>query len=106
MTVCITILSQSAARLPRRWIAGCYLAVLAEFISKSGLVTGAQKFRLLDPLIARDAPLKPSQTRIDPFDVGDTPCRDLGKAGDALFAEQCGELRAEALDACEIVATG
>src|SRR5690349_6582121 len=72
----------------------------AEALFEPGGVAVSQQARLRDPVVAADTPLKTSQLRVDPVDIGVAPTGDLVEAGDAQFAQRRGELGAKALDAC------
>ena len=82
------------------------LSVSAEFLGEAGFVACGEQFGLLDPLIAGDAPGETAELRIDAGHVLLAPRGDLGEGGDPEFAEQRGDLGAEALDARQIVCGG
>ena len=79
-------------------------SVSAELHNIAVFLASSEQLGLFYPLIADDPARKPAKMRVDTFDLFRGPRGDLGKAGNAEFAEQRGKLGAEALDAGEVVA--
>src|SRR5262245_44308426 len=82
------------SQCPKRWTVPnkppqilVRLSQLAELRFEPGNIAGGEKARLLDPVVAPDAPGELPELVVDAVDVGLTPPRDVVEPGHAELVE-------------------